>query len=162
MQVHRLSYFLYIWPRTLVHTMHVSHLCHNKRCTKPDHLSYEPARINNQRQACKAAARCTGHRGYKKCKITMMVILQKVHVQVLFLFSEIESVAVVCGAGGSDIVCAVHGITEHLLVGFNWFWKDKRSVNEFQNSQKFNCFLISHAWEGKNQLQKNFIQIGLK
>lgn len=45
----------------------VSHLCHNRQCVKPEHLSYEPHSVNNKRLACKNEGECGGHRGYNDC-----------------------------------------------------------------------------------------------
>ena len=46
---------------------HVSHLCHNKKCIKIQHLSLEPAGINLSRKACVSGGRCLGHGDYPLC-----------------------------------------------------------------------------------------------
>lgn len=73
-QVHRLSYYLHGTPQRLSRSHHVSHLCHNPSCIKFSHLSYEPPKINNSRQICKKDGECTGHRGYKKCLLQMVIM----------------------------------------------------------------------------------------
>ncbi|MES9880371.1 MAG: hypothetical protein ABW185_05755 [Sedimenticola sp.] len=65
--VHRLAYFLHNPNKILSKHMHVSHVCHNKLCILVSHLSYEPQRINNNRQICKSDECCTGHFGYPRC-----------------------------------------------------------------------------------------------
>jgi len=71
-RVHRLAYYLAHLPTSLNSKLHVSHLCHNKLCITPNHLSYEPQKINNQRNSCKLNGECTGHRGQKKCKLNLV------------------------------------------------------------------------------------------
>ena len=67
--VHRLQYMLanHINITNLDSDMDVSHLCHNTICIKPDHLSYEPRYINNNRIACKGRGTCSGHNEYRDC-----------------------------------------------------------------------------------------------
>lgn len=67
-RVHRLVYFMSV-NRPVLTKMHVSHLCHNKLCVRPDHLSYEPQQINNKRLKCKNDGECSGHYAYPRCKI---------------------------------------------------------------------------------------------
>ena len=64
--VHRVSYFLSV-EHFLSPKMHVSHVCHRKKCVKISHLSYEPQSVNNSRSPCFSNARCKGHRGYPNC-----------------------------------------------------------------------------------------------
>ena len=73
-RVHRMSFFL-LSPtfRPLDPKHHVSHLCHNKLCLKLDHLSYEPAHINNARKVCQSTGECTGHRGYARCRLNAVM-----------------------------------------------------------------------------------------
>ena len=47
--------------------LHVSHLCHNRICITPEHLSLEPQSTNNKRKTCKLDGECIGHYGYKSC-----------------------------------------------------------------------------------------------
>lgn len=65
--VHRLMYFAHNSPVELDRKMHVSHVCHNKKCINPDHLAYESAAENNSRKICQGNGECTGHRGSKRC-----------------------------------------------------------------------------------------------
>ena len=65
--VHRLTYFLENRCLPLQADMHVSHLCHNKLCCEILHLSFEPQKINNNRQICKSNGECSGHHGYQNC-----------------------------------------------------------------------------------------------
>lgn len=44
-----------------------SHLCHNSRCCKADHISLEPVLINNQRKNCLSEGKCSGHTLLGKC-----------------------------------------------------------------------------------------------
>ncbi|KAH3835674.1 hypothetical protein DPMN_109033 [Dreissena polymorpha] len=65
---HRLAFFLhFLGTMMLIDTMNVSHICHNKKCIKVEHLSYEPQSVNNSRKKCLATRECTGHHGYPKC-----------------------------------------------------------------------------------------------
>ena len=41
--------------------LEVSHLCHNRTCIKPEHLTVEPHYTNTGRRQCVAAGRCLGH-----------------------------------------------------------------------------------------------------
>jgi len=46
---HRLAFFLhFLGTMILTDTMNVSHICHNKKCIKVEHLSYEPQSVNNR------------------------------------------------------------------------------------------------------------------
>lgn len=68
--VHRLSYIVNTQNfNILQRNMHISHLCHNTHCIKIEHLSYEPQRINNNRQRCKLLypKNCLGHGPYPDC-----------------------------------------------------------------------------------------------
>ena len=42
------------------HILHVSHLCHTKRCINPDHLVLEANIINSERTTCASQGVCTG------------------------------------------------------------------------------------------------------
>lgn len=61
--VHQLALMIHMnileFPKTHI-KMHVSHLCHNKLCCNPEHLSYEPQSINNNRQNCEPS-KCRHH-----------------------------------------------------------------------------------------------------
>ena len=39
--------------------MHVSHLCHNKKCLNLAHLTLEPGKVNNLRRACVLGGVCS-------------------------------------------------------------------------------------------------------
>ena len=58
--IQRLSYWLAHPKLSLSPKMHVSHLCHNKRCIKPEHLVYETAKDNCGRRPCARAGQCLG------------------------------------------------------------------------------------------------------
>lgn len=45
----------------------VSHLCHNGRCLRLDHLVLEPHAVNTSRQKCVNRGRCLGHGPYPRC-----------------------------------------------------------------------------------------------
>ena len=51
----------------LPRVLQASHLCNEKRCINPQHLSLESNIINNQRKRCFSENRCTGHGGYPRC-----------------------------------------------------------------------------------------------
>ena len=68
--VHRLSFVLSqgqdmfeMPPRDL----DASHLCHNKTCIRPEHISLEPKSTNSQRKNCVSQGKCLGHDPYPKC-----------------------------------------------------------------------------------------------
>lgn len=65
--VHRLKYFLENSGNFISPAEQVSHLCHNKLCVNPTHLSLEPDKINKRRNVCKNNGECEGHRGYRAC-----------------------------------------------------------------------------------------------
>lgn len=65
--IHRLTYYIYNECVQIPPHVHISHICHNKLCFEIDHLSFEPQRINNNRQICKNDGECTGHHGYVNC-----------------------------------------------------------------------------------------------
>lgn len=67
--VHRLVYYINHNCEKIPPSLHVSHLCHNKLCCEPSHLSLEPQRINNNRNICKRNGECSGHHGYSNCVI---------------------------------------------------------------------------------------------
>ena len=67
-RTHRLSYMLSknILRVNLPHynengeQLDVSHLCHNPKCIKPEHLTFEPHSTNLDRIVCRQRKRCTG------------------------------------------------------------------------------------------------------
>lgn len=67
--VHRLSYMCSRRTLDLPAGLHVSHLCHNTLCIKPEHLSLEPHYVNNGRKDCtgRNPPECSGHGIYPKC-----------------------------------------------------------------------------------------------
>ncbi|KAI8521380.1 hypothetical protein Bbelb_011340 [Branchiostoma belcheri] len=68
---HRVAFFLCSDRPNLDTNMHVSHLCNNKVCVNPGHLSYEEGVVNQQRKNCFSEGRCSGnHPGYPNCIIT--------------------------------------------------------------------------------------------
>lgn len=61
---------MYMFTNHLTHLdpdMHVSHRCHEKFCVRIDHLSYEPANINQIRKQCDNNKVCITHPGYENC-----------------------------------------------------------------------------------------------
>ena len=52
-------------------TVHVSHICHNRKCVNFKHFSREPPSVNNQRKVCKQNGVCGGHHGFKNCLLNM-------------------------------------------------------------------------------------------
>ena len=68
LKAHRVVYYLG-FNQPLSPKMHVSHVCHNKLCVNIQHLSYEPQKINNNRQICAHEGICYGHYGFLDCKI---------------------------------------------------------------------------------------------
>mgnify|MGYP001798345420 FL=1 len=67
MGVHRLMVMCALHTTELSAGHHASHLCHNKLCINPAHLSLEPQWVNNQRGNCIRQHRCLGHAGYPNC-----------------------------------------------------------------------------------------------
>lgn len=66
---HRIIYSLH--HNTILRNkfIHISHLCHNKLCINPDHLSLEPPSINMARNTCKIEGSCLRHDIYPDCKL---------------------------------------------------------------------------------------------
>jgi len=66
---HRFAYMLHMQCFDLSSDMQVSHRCHKRRCINTDHLSYEPASVNKDRQICRGIfpTRCKSHAPYKDC-----------------------------------------------------------------------------------------------
>lgn len=58
--VHRFNFYIHNID-IFTPDMHVSHLCHNKLCTRLSHLSLEPQSINNSRKTCALEGQCVGH-----------------------------------------------------------------------------------------------------
>lgn len=75
--VHRITYFLLDPSRPLDPNLHVSHLCHVKRCVNSEHLSLEPCKINNHRRKCKSEGECTGHHGFKCCILVTIAYIDQ-------------------------------------------------------------------------------------
>lgn len=68
-RVHRLIYYLLNGALPLVPQIHVSHLCNTKLCINIEHLNYEEAVVNIQRNSCFGANKCFGHVGHPNCII---------------------------------------------------------------------------------------------
>lgn len=66
---HRAMYMMCSQNFVLNPAMQVSHLCHNSLCCSFEHLSAEPADVNNSRRHCqeRQPPACTGHPGYRNC-----------------------------------------------------------------------------------------------
>ena len=69
LKAHRVMFAMANPNITLAASMDVSHLCHNKLCVSPEHLSYEPYSINNNRMVCKNEGECHSHHGFKDCML---------------------------------------------------------------------------------------------
>lgn len=75
LNVHRLAFYLSQSASVKLETsLHVSHLCHNKLCISPNHLSYEPPSVNLSRNCCRLDGECKGHRGYRRCILEAVTI----------------------------------------------------------------------------------------
>lgn len=62
--VHRLAYIFHhglTLDAIRQDDMHVSHLCHNSLCIKPEHLAFEPDYVNAYRRTCVNLGHCSGH-----------------------------------------------------------------------------------------------------
>ena len=70
-EVHSMVYFLTGKPQ--LPDREISHLCHNKLCIQPAHLSYEPPLVNKQRTNCKKEERCTGHGDRLPCIVMCFI-----------------------------------------------------------------------------------------
>jgi len=62
---HRASYMGF--NETFNLTDDISHICHNKVCVNPNHLSHEPHEINMERERCKEKGVCKRHGCYNSC-----------------------------------------------------------------------------------------------
>ena len=67
---HRLSYIVF-HEKFVDDFLHISHLCHNKRCISVAHLSAEPASVNADRVKCLNRQQCMGHQPFPKCLIDL-------------------------------------------------------------------------------------------
>lgn len=63
----RICYFIDRDFQPLSPDLQVSHLCHIKNCCLKEHLTMEPATVNNSRKTCQTAKVCHGHSGYADC-----------------------------------------------------------------------------------------------
>lgn len=63
----RLAFFVDIDFAPLPPRFQLSHLCHLKNCCHPEHITMEPANINNSRKRCADVRQCQGHEGFKEC-----------------------------------------------------------------------------------------------
>ena len=64
--VHRVAYRVFV-KLDIPSDLNVSHICHNSLCINTDHLSLEPAHINNNRNFCRNRGRCYKHEPFAKC-----------------------------------------------------------------------------------------------
>lgn len=48
-------------------TVEVSHLCHQRLCIKPEHLTLEAKSVNLERKHCVSQRVCMGHAGQPNC-----------------------------------------------------------------------------------------------
>jgi hypothetical protein len=66
---HRFSYMIFNRVFDLSKDIHVSHICHQRRCINPAHLSYEPNHVNQDRQVCRGIvpAQCEAHQPFPDC-----------------------------------------------------------------------------------------------
>ena len=68
---HMFSYMIFNRSRVfdLSKDIHVSHICHQRRCINPAHLSYEPNHVNQDRQVCRSIvpAQCKAHQPFPDC-----------------------------------------------------------------------------------------------
>ena len=58
MRVHRLMYMVHNNKFNLQSDLHVSHICHHRRCVNPEHLVLEAAQTNAERNFCKNNGIC--------------------------------------------------------------------------------------------------------
>ena len=63
--VHRLMY----WLAGGTPTAQISHLCHNKRCVRLEHLRDESAELNSMRNTCNKEKFCKGHTDAPPCMV---------------------------------------------------------------------------------------------
>lgn len=56
-----------------VENLHVSHICHNKLCIAPHHLSVETSEINNNRLTCISMRHCMHHSPFPDCLLHLRV-----------------------------------------------------------------------------------------
>ena len=69
MAIHRLAYYAVHRNKGFdpEKKFGVSHLCGVRLCANPEHLTYEPIKINLGRRPCHRKGVCKGHDGHKNC-----------------------------------------------------------------------------------------------
>ena len=72
---HRAMYMCIKQISCLPRNFEISHLCHNSRCIRPDHLSIEPHHINMERLRCTHTLprHCLHHGVYPDCIIKVSI-----------------------------------------------------------------------------------------
>lgn len=72
--VHHVALLRKLQQIELAPGLEASHLCHNKACIKPEHMTAEPHLINMSRNACASVRKtrgisnfCFGHQSYPQC-----------------------------------------------------------------------------------------------
>ena len=77
--VHRLSYFLYIKDLSSLEEntdrseYECSHLCNNKNCINPLHISWEKGSINQERKICVNLGHCREHSNKPSCLLHLRI-----------------------------------------------------------------------------------------
>ena len=89
-EVHRIVYMCKMRVAYLPKTdgrgekLEVSHLCGRSLCCNPDHLNYEPHRINNNRMFCFNRGSCYAHTGHPDC-VSFSILLSLLFLLLLLL-----------------------------------------------------------------------------
>ena len=58
-----------------IHSIDVSHLCHNSLCVTAWHITFEPHNVNHNQIACVNRKKCSGHAPFPDCLITLTLII---------------------------------------------------------------------------------------
>jgi len=68
--------------KTLLAGKDVSHLCHNRLCVNPKHLTVETRKQNNERKVCLKRGVCRGHGSRSRCLIAGLLRIKMLTVWV--------------------------------------------------------------------------------
>lgn len=91
LRVHRILFYVLTQCAPIYSQLqHVSHLCNQKLCLRFEHLSLEPAVVNNQRKTCFAAGICFGHDTYPRCALRYANCLQFAFASIVSFFIYIH------------------------------------------------------------------------
>lgn len=67
LHAHKIAYMAYTGNLDIDPELHVSHRCHVSTCVLVQHLSLEPADVNNSRKQCVSLGYCLDHTPHPPC-----------------------------------------------------------------------------------------------